>query len=57
MYKKEDNNLKRSLRACQGENAIVQANEIIKSECELKYFSLDNPKKNAICMENVNTKR
>jgi hypothetical protein len=51
---KEDNNLKRSLRACQGENAIVQATEIIKSECELKYFSLDNPQKNAICMENVN---
>jgi len=51
---KENNNLKRSLRTCQGENAKVQAIQIIESECELKYFSLDKPKKNAICMENVN---
>ncbi|GAA0086269.1 hypothetical protein UT300007_27080 [Clostridium sp. CTA-7] len=51
---KEDINLKRSLRACNGENAIVQAVEIIKGECELEYFSLDISKKNTICMENVN---
>lgn len=51
---KEDNNLKRSLRACDGENAIIEATEIIKNECELKYFSLDSIKKDAICMENVN---
>lgn len=51
---KEDNNLKRRLRACDGENAIVEATEIIKSECEIKYFSLDSIKKDAICMENVN---
>ncbi len=51
---KVDNDLKRSLRACSGENAVTQAVEIIKGECELKYFSLDIPKKNAICMENVN---
>lgn len=51
---KEDNNLKRMLRACDGENAIVEATEIIKSECEMKYFSLDSRKKDAVCMENVN---
>jgi len=51
---KEDNNLKRRLRACDGENAVVEATEIIKSKCEIKYFSLDSRKKDAICMENTN---
>lgn len=51
---KEDNNLKRRLRGCNGEDAIVEATEIIKSECEIKYFSLDSTKKDAICMENTN---
>lgn len=51
---KENNDLKRSLRTCCGEDAIAQATEIIKEECELKYFSLDKQKKNAICMDNIN---
>lgn len=51
---KVNNNLKRSLRNCDGDNAKFQANEIIESECESKYFSLYKPKKNSICMENIN---
>lgn len=51
---KEDNNLKRRLRTCNGQNAIVEATEIIKRECEIKYFSLNSTKKDAICMENAN---
>lgn len=51
---KENNNLKRSLRDCYGKNALAQATQIIKGECEPKYFSLDKPKNNAICMENIN---
>lgn len=51
---KEDNNLKRRLRTCDGESAIVDATEIIKIKCETKYFSLDSTKKDAICMENTN---
>lgn len=51
---KENNILKRKLRTSVGENEVENAIEIIKSECDLKYFSLDNEKKDAICMECVN---
>ena len=46
--------MKRKLRTSVGENEVENAIEIIKSECDLKYFSLDNEKKDAICMECVN---
>ncbi|GEM_PF-2853537 len=50
---KVDSNVQRKLRKCEGENAKVEATKIIGSECESKYFSLDKPQKNSICMENI----
>lgn len=36
------------------EEGVHGASEIIQRRCESKYFSLDKPKRNAICMENIN---